>query len=538
MKKIIAFSIFFFIFYYSFSQTGQWTWVSGDNFIQSAGHYGTLGIPDTANYPPAVYEPCDWQDQEGNFWVFGGYSYHFNSNMADLWKYDPTTNEWTWMKGIGVVPNGADSGFYGIMGVPSPLNRPCGKGWGTPTWSDNNGNLWLYGGSSNSADLWKYDISANEWTWMQGTPWSYWWNPTYTSYGTLQVPSPTNTPGNRKETSTTWTDNDGNLWLFGGAGQDSNYAYAFFNDLWKFDVSLNQWVWMNGANYPNDLGDYGIKGVASPTNQPPARSAFAKWKDASGNFYFFGGFKIDVPGWIGYNDVWKYDISLNNWIWIGGESTINDNGSYSGVCITDSTNIPRNAFENRSTCFDPLGNVFMFGSVGFNFGTITSNTNEFFHYSIPHNEWTLLMQDSPVVWGTKGVASPTNAPPKTVGSLAWYRDNEVWLFGGSDYGNPNSYNCLWKYSIDANCFPTGIKENDLDEELNLFPNPFTTNLNVELRIEEQAEIILYDIASRKILQQTFIKSVSLNTEQLAKGIYFFEVKDKNRVVKKGKVVKN
>ncbi|MBK6447326.1 MAG: hypothetical protein IPF81_19170 [Bacteroidetes bacterium] len=67
------------------------------------------GIPDTANYPPAVYEPCDWYDKRGNFWVFGGYSYVFGSNMADLWKYNPLTNEWTWMKGIGVIASVTDS---------------------------------------------------------------------------------------------------------------------------------------------------------------------------------------------------------------------------------------------------------------------------------------------------------------------------------------------------------------------------------------------------------------------------------------------
>ena len=52
------------------------------------------------------------------------------------------------------------------------------------------------------------------------------------------------------------------------------------------------------------------------------------------------------------------------------------------------------------------------------------------------------------------------------------------------------------------------------------------------------DIILYDIASRKVLQQQFYKSVSLSTEQLAKGIYLYEVRDRNGLYKKGKVVKN
>lgn len=539
MKRKIIIYIFCLLNVNSFAQLGEWTWMSGDNFIQSLGNYGVQGVPSTSNFPPAVYEPCDWQDQQGNFWVFGGFSSIINSDMADLWKYNPSTNEWTWMKGIGAISNGIDSGYYGTMGIASPLNRPSGRGWGTPSWSDNNGNLWLYGGPFNCADLWKYNIATNEWTWMQGNPWNY---AQQANYGTFQVPSLTNTPGIRRETSATWTDSNGNLWLFGGQGYDSTITgWTHFNDMWKFDVSINQWTWMNGANHPNDSGYYGIMGIPSPLNRPPARHAYAKWKDTSGNFYLFGGVRFFAPSCAlnGFNDVWKYDISLNNWVWIGGDSTVNDIGSYAGECVTLNSNMPRNAFENRSVCYDSLGNVFLFGSFGIaNCNTYSTTFNELWQYSTIHNEWTLLRQDSAVVWGTKGVSSPFNAPPKTFGTLAWYRNNEVWLFGGSHSGNGNSYNCLWRYTIDRNCFPTGILENNINEEIILFPNPFSDKINVEVKINEQVEIIIYDILARKLIQQKFANSISLNTGQLAKGLYIYEVRDKNGLCKKGKVVKD
>ncbi|MEP7169460.1 MAG: T9SS type A sorting domain-containing protein [Bacteroidota bacterium] len=43
--------------------------------------------------------------------------------------------------------------------------------------------------------------------------------------------------------------------------------------------------------------------------------------------------------------------------------------------------------------------------------------------------------------------------------------------------------------------------------------------------------------TRKLLQQTFINSASVNTEELSKGIYFYEIKNKNSLVEKGKLVK-
>ena len=62
-------------------------------------------------------------------------------------------------------------------------------------------------------------------------------------------------------------------------------------------------------------------------------------------------------------------------------------------------------------------------------------------------------------------------------------------------------------------------------------------LNIQTSGNALVEIILYDIASRKLLQQKFNNSVSLDTEQLSKGIYLYELRNKNGVIKKGKVVK-
>lgn len=74
-------------------------------------------------------------------------------------------------------------------------------------------------------------------------------------------------------------------------------------------------------------------------------------------------------------------------------------------------------------------------------------------------------------------------------------------------------------------------------KMSISPNPFTNELTIKTNSNELLEIILYDIVSRKLLEKEFTSSVSINTEQLAKGIYIYEVKNKNGVIKKGKVVK-
>jgi len=72
--------------------------------------------------------------------------------------------------------------------------------------------------------------------------------------------------------------------------------------------------------------------------------------------------------------------------------------------------------------------------------------------------------------------------------------------------------------------------------IHVYPNPIINELNISINNNELSEIILYDIASRKILQQKFTHSVSLNTEHLAKGLYLYELLSRNGLCKKGKVI--
>jgi hypothetical protein len=47
-------------------------------------------------------------------------------------------------------------------------------------------------------------------------------------------------------------------------------------------------MWMSGSASPNELGSYGDKGVASPSNVPGCRCAATGWRDNDGNLWMFG----------------------------------------------------------------------------------------------------------------------------------------------------------------------------------------------------------------------------------------------------------
>lgn len=70
-----------------------------------------------------------------------------------------------------------------------------------------------------------------------------------------------------------------------------------------------------------------------------------------------------------------------------------------------------------------------------------------------------------------------------------------------------------------------------------FPNPFANKLILEIATNEHMRISFYNNLGQQILRQTIVNSVTINTEQLAKGIYFYELRDAKGIVKSGKVIK-
>ncbi|HYV94298.1 MAG TPA: kelch repeat-containing protein [Chitinophagales bacterium] len=416
------------------AQQGEWTWMKGSNTAAALGVLGTQGVEATANTPGATYEGAEWTDLDGNFWLFGGTT----AQNDVLWKYNPATNNWTWMKGTGIYN---DAGSFGTLGVPAMSNHPPARGYGAATWVGADGDLWLYGGAPDvfyKCDLWKYNIATNMWTWMSGSSATN----VPAIYGTQGIPSPTNTPGSRCESSATWVDSLGNLWIFGGYKQTG----AQLNDLWKYDIITNEWTWMSGSNVANAPGSYGVKGVTDPSNVPGARDAYCSWKDNSGNFWLFGGLSYNT-----FNDMWMYNPATNNWTWMSGTNVLSDPGHYGSLCSPSVDNIPAGRWENRARWKDACGKFWMYGGLW----SLTLKYNDLWNFDPVTLEWTLANGDSlPNAnpdFGTIGVSAPTNHPGARAGVVSWRNNNgDLFLFGGFVISS-NSYNDLWRFVPDTTC---------------------------------------------------------------------------------------
>ena len=341
---------------------GQWIWMGGSDLVEQPGVYGTLGVPSAANIPTPRQASASWTDKAGNFWLFGGEGNDANGDPAilnDLWKY--SNGQWTWMSGSKA---GYQAGTYGTKGTPATENAPGARS-DASTWTDAAGTLWLFGGNGLAStqdvgflnDLWRY--SNGEWTWISGSDTIG--GPGSGSYGTLGVASANNVPPARLDASS-WTDSEGNLWLFGGDTLDLTQQpvpRAPMNDLWKF--SKGQWTWVNGSNLQDQLGNYGTQGVADPGNAPQARRGSAAWADQAGNLWLYGGLGSEARLNPIFGDLWKFDGS--EWTWVEGLNLPDSNSVFGMQGVPAADNNPGSAGDPIFWT-DASGNFWLLRGIG------------------------------------------------------------------------------------------------------------------------------------------------------------------------------
>ncbi len=435
---------------------GEWTWEAGAAAVGASGVYGTLAAGASANVPGARESAGSWTDASSNFWLFGGVGYDATGStgyLNDLWQFNPATSEWTWFGG----GNGHNaSGVYGTLGTAAGSNVP-GARQGASTWTDSSGNLWLFGGlgygSTATAgylnDLWKYNSKTQVWTWVGGGSGD---NATGV-YGTAGTAAAGNAPGARQE-AISWTDSSGNLWLFGGIGYASSGGVGSLNDLWQYNPTSGQWVWISGGSVNNQNGVYGTEGTAAAGNVPGARYAGVPWIDASGNLWMFGGYGYDSAGTVGkLSDLWEYVPGTGQWTWVSGEDAANGTGFYGTLGTASTSNLP-GARQAAVSWTDSSGNLWLFGGVGYDAIGGVGVLNDIWQYSPSNKEWTWISGGYQVnpdgAYGSLATPVPGDVPGGRSAMSSWIDSSgKLWLFGGHGYdsaGTLGYLNDLWQYA--------------------------------------------------------------------------------------------
>ncbi len=444
----------------------NYTWKNGGNVINQVSTYGTPMTFAPSHKPGARQGSAYWKDNNGKFWLFGGFGYNGTSanELNDLWKYDPAINQWAYMKGDSL---GAQNGEYGTQGVTSSTSRPGARN-NSASWVDAAGNFWMFGGNGYDGaggqgylnDLWRYDVASNQWTWVKGS------NLFGQSglYGTMGIGANANRPGAR-EGAVSWTDAGGNLWLFGGYGLEATGNTGELNDLWMFNIITNQWTWVRGSNSYDQNGIYGSMGTGSSLNNPGGRRYSTGWTDANGNLWLFGGYGYPATGALtGHlNDLWRYSIANNQWTWVRGSNSFDQLGIYGSLGIPSAGNNPGSRVGSEGWA-DGSGNLWLFGGAGMGASIQTVDyMNDLWKYNIANNTWTWVKGGNTIsqagVYGILGIPSAFNTPGGRTFLSGWIdATGTIWLFGGSGYDTNSQtssgfLNDLWKF---GNCSTQAI----------------------------------------------------------------------------------
>jgi len=442
----------------------QWTWMTGSSSFTAQypqglpGDYGTLGIPSASNTPGGRSHAMSWTGRDGSMWLFSGYGVsNYYGVPNDLWKFDPATKTWTWMSGCSFVnPIGYTCpAVYGSLGIPAAGNVPSGR-TSAASWTDASGNLWLFGGDLGDSrgltqlnDFWEFNPITTLWTWMGGPN----TGDHSGTYGVQGIPAATNVPGGRSG-AVSWTDADGNLWLFGGFGFDSSGTTGYLNDLWEFNPANMTWAWVSGSStVANNLthsqpGIYGTKGVPAVANVPGARSGAVGWTDSRGNLWLFGGGT--------FNDLWEFSPKTKLWVWMSGGDSSGQPGVYGTLGVPSLANVPGGR-DIAVSWTGGDGHLWLFGGHGLVTTTVAGELNDLWDYDPVTTMWTWVggsntvgaSRGQPGIYGTQGIPADTNIPGGREDAVSWIDGSgQLWVFGGTGIdanGSLGYLNDLWRY---------------------------------------------------------------------------------------------
>lgn len=250
-----------------------------------------------------------------------------------------------------------------------------------------------------------------------------------------------------------WHDAQGQIWVFGGKGNDVNPRTGRLNDLWKYDG--DNWTWKNGLISKNGFSKFGKH--EGEITSPGARYAAAYWKDENGTFWLFGGHGYHESGrQRSLNDLWK--LEDGDWTMVGiskGWKLNAAQGIYGEEGII--TDHYKNEFTKNYWPLTRSHSAFWFDEntqLIWVFGGVYTEPK--YHALISDlwvfdgENWTLMNGDPTVNYETD---IKNDRPSARKGASIWTNEKgELFLFGGlgMHQGVERTLNDLWHFRKNKN----------------------------------------------------------------------------------------
>lgn len=375
--------------------------------------------------------------------------------------------EWAWLRNHSIM---SSPGIYTSIGDVHSNNTPGGRTTGA-MWFYNN-SVYIFGGfgwDKNSDegflnDLWRYDLATDKWIWLSGS--SVRNSPG--NYGTINIPAVTNTPSARSDLIS-WEHN-GEFYLFGGNGYDIDNKQGLLNDIWKFNPTNNTWTWISGNGEFNEPANHGVINTPAVSNTPGGRAGAIAW-NINNKMYLYGGViaqsKVEGSSVDRYGDLWEYDLVINTWTWIKGNSLPNTPSFHLAQGVASPLNEP--GTRRGSIPGEINGQLYLLGGFNIFMGAGGTN-NDLWKFDPSTNMWTWVKGDDGAdingVYGQIGVENVQNKPGSRSQTKMWVSNNALYLFGGIGQGESQGGHLsdIWKYNPASNAWTWvgGSKEIEIE----------------------------------------------------------------------------
>lgn len=337
--------------------------------------------------------------------------------------------QWTWVSGgttVRILPTYPPA----LGGTGHPGSRRNGI-----PWVGADGSLNFFGGFRQTGitgfarytDEWKFDTNSGTWQWMAGPN---------TTGGTIVYPPAHGGVGQvgARTGAGIRVDTEGNIWMMGGWEWNQNLK----NDLWKRDAVTGEWTWLSGSNgsdvkipVPATIGD---------TGQPASGTNTVLCVNREGDLLTLGGAVLEGSSNVYQNYRWKYDVSANEWIWLGDHGQPTVYPSAPGEAGEPGERV------GASYCLDADGHLWMYGG-----SVVMTESTDLWKFDIDREEWLWIH-------GGKDGHSPVNFPAdygegghpgaRNNASMISDLNGDLWLFGGTRSTDPAwpLSNDLWRFS--------------------------------------------------------------------------------------------
>lgn len=186
------------------------------------------------------------------------------------------------------------------------------------------------------------------------------------TYGTPLVESASNLPGARTQAFYAYNPNNNCIYIFGGYGRDSAGTLNLLSDMWRYNITSQNFAYLSGSTLVNDGGTVGGMGIFSSNFTPAARRSYGSnmvYLASSNSLYMFGGTTSNSVSACIYNEFWQFSLSLNQWAFINGTvgCTISSSG-YGTKLVEDPSNSP--TFRYGTFMFAIGSQIYMYGGRG------------------------------------------------------------------------------------------------------------------------------------------------------------------------------